>query len=349
MGAVGLARADERRESRVDSLGAGWNRGYDAYPSAQAGVAEIQRARLLSAAVGAIEEAGYGEATVARITARARVSRRTFYELFANSEECLIAVLENAIQRIEAELAQAGIAELPWRERVRQGLWVMLTFFDREPALARVCVVQSLRGSEAVLERRAEVLSRLASAIDEGRQENAREVVAPSLTAEGLVGAAHAIVYERLLKRSGEPLTGLFGELMGMIVLPYLGAAAARREQERQTPVSSDANPVIQEVAQAGHDPLEGVPMRLTYRTACALRCIAEAPGISNRLLGDRAGISDQGQASKLLARLERLGLAVNTKENGRAKGEANAWHLTSTGAQVAESIGAHFAPAEIV
>src|ERR1700691_406433 len=52
-------------------------------------VAEIQRSRLLAVAVRAIEELGYTRATVAHITRRARVSRRTFYELFANREECL--------------------------------------------------------------------------------------------------------------------------------------------------------------------------------------------------------------------------------------------------------------------
>ena len=57
-------------------------------------VAEIQRSRLLAAAVGAIEEFGYAHATVAQITSRARISRRTFDELFDNREECLIALIE---------------------------------------------------------------------------------------------------------------------------------------------------------------------------------------------------------------------------------------------------------------
>jgi AcrR family transcriptional regulator len=311
--------------------------------AAHAHVAEIQRTRLLSAAVGVIEEFGYAETTVGRITTRARVSRRTFYELFANCEECLVAVMEGALGRIGDELAEAASQELPWQQRVRNGLWAILSFCDREPALARVCVVESLRGSETVLRRRAEVLSQLVSVIDEGRHERMRGAEAPPLTAEGLVGAAHAIVYERLLKRSGEPLTGLCGQLMGMIVLPYLGAAVARREQARSTP-SPPQLPVSRaahETSHPGGDPLKGVSMRLTYRTALVLDCIARNPGISNRKVGDRAGISDQGQTSKLLARLDRLGLVVNEGE-GHAKGEANAWRLTSTGSQVAQSISTY-------
>jgi DNA-binding IclR family transcriptional regulator len=79
--------------------------------------------------------------------------------------------------------------------------------------------------------------------------------------------------------------------------------------------------------------------MRLTYRTAQVLECIAGEPGISNRVVAERAGISDQGQISKLLARLERLGLLVNCGE-GHAKGEPNAWTLTALGLEVAQRLG---------
>ncbi len=311
-------------------------------PSAQ--VAEIQRARLLAAAVRAVEELGYARTTVGHITRRARVSRRTFYEQFANREECLAAVLEDVVGMVAGELAAAELDGLPWRERVRLGLWAILSFFDREPALARVCVVQVLRGGPRVLERREEVLARLAGVVDEGRLEGARGGGCTALTAEGVVGAAFAIVHGRLLRGDRGPLTGLHGELAGMIVLPYLGVAAARREQVRPAPVStpragSSAGPA--KAREAAADPLGGVPMRLTYRTARVLEGIAEHPGASNRLVGERAGIADPGQVSKLLARLERLGLLANTGE-GHSKGEPNAWTLTAQGARVARSIRAH-------
>ena len=84
-----------------------------------------------------------------------------------------------------------------------------------------------------------------------------------------------------------------------------------------------------------------GVAMRLTYRTARVLEGIAEHPGSSNRQAGERAGISDPGQVSKLLARLERLGLLAN-HGSGHVKGEPNAWTLTAKGEMVARSIRMH-------
>ncbi len=302
-------------------------------------IAEIQRSRLLAAAVAAIDELGYADTAIADVTGRARVSRRTFYELFANREECLAAVLEDAVALVAGEIGWAGLAGLAWRERVRAGLWVILSFLDREPALARVCVVQALRGGGLVLERRGEILAGLAAVVDEGRLEGVRGGGCTAMTAEGVVGAAFAIVYARLLRGEG-PLTGLLGELMGMIVLPYRGAAAARRELERPAPavpVGAGGAPAVAGRAVAGRavgDLLDGVAMRVTYRTARVLEGVAERPGASNREVATRAGIQDPGQVSKLLARLQRLRLLANSGE-GHAKGEPNAWHLTPLGERV--------------
>ena len=298
--------------------------------------------RLLAAAVRAVDELGYADTTVADITGRARVSRRTFYELFSDREACLGAVLEDALGLIAGELAAAELDGLAWRERVRVGLFTILSLLDREPVLARVCVVQALRGGPRVLERREAVLARLASVVDEGRLLSVRAERCTPLTAEGLVGAAFSIVYARLLRGERRPLVGLLGELMGMILLPYQGAAAARREEVRPAPVplsrtARGAGGLAKSVA----DPLGGVAMRLTYRTARVLEGIAEHPGSSNRQAAECAGIGDAGQVSKLLARLERLGLLANSGP-GRVKGEPNAWALTAKGEMVARSIRMH-------
>ncbi len=302
---------------------------------------EIQRARLIAGAVNTIEELGYAQTTVGHITARASISRRTFYELFANREECLAAVLEDLVGQIAQELAAVDLEDLPWRERVRTGLWAILSLFDREPALARVCVVQALRGGPRVLERREEILASLAAVVDEGRLEGPRGAGCSPLTAEGLVGAAFAIVYARLLRGERSPLSGLLGELMGMIVLPYLGPAAARREHACSVPRTPRVHGAPMMAWSAAGDPLDGVRMRLTYRTARVLEGVEKYPGASNRMVAEYAGVIDPGQISKLLARLERVGLLANTGE-GHAKGEPNAWTLTTKGEQVARMIRVH-------
>jgi AcrR family transcriptional regulator len=306
----------------------------------RSGVVEIQRARLLSAAVSVLDERGYAGATVAHITRRARVSRRTFYELFEDREACLLALLRRTVEEVRGELRAAHLERLGWREQVRAGLGVVLAFLDREPALARVCVVQSARGGAAVLEYRERLLGELTAVVDEGCRSGSRGEQCSPLTAEGLVGAALTIVYARLLRREREPLAGLQGELVAMIVLPYYGAAAARREQQRPAPAAR--SDVRAGRGEAPLDPLQGLEMRMTYRTARVLEGVAEHPGASNRLVSEYAEIQDQGQVSKLLARLERLGLVLNAGAGAHLKGECNAWTLTGRGELVARSIAVH-------
>lgn len=298
-------------------------------------VEQMQRSRLLAGAVPAIDEHGYAQATVAQITRRAGVSRRTFYEIFANREECLTAVIDDVVSTIAAELHEQDLEGQTWRERIRAGLTAILAFLDREPVLARVCVVQALQAGPHVLERREAILARLAAAVDEGRLERQRGEGLTPLTAEGLVGAAFGIVHARLQRGAEQPLTPLVNELMAMIALPYLGPAAARREQERPLPR------VPRGEAQAPVDtgnPMSGLGMRFTYRTALVLEGVRLHPGASNRQVAEHADVPDPAQISRLLARLERAGLIGNSG-GGHAKGAPNAWTLTPRGEQVAHSI----------
>jgi DNA-binding MarR family transcriptional regulator len=74
------------------------------------------------------------------------------------------------------------------------------------------------------------------------------------------------------------------------------------------------------------------------------LLAIAGRPGASNRQVADASGVADQGQISKLLARLEHLGLIKNGGV-GPARGEPNVWRLTAKGKQIEHTIRRQNAP----
>jgi AcrR family transcriptional regulator/DNA-binding MarR family transcriptional regulator len=326
-------------------------------------VEDIQRARILSAMVEVAAEQGYIGAAVAPVVARAGVSRRTFYELFDGREDCFLAAFEWGVEQARQVVLEAYGSQGAWRDRVRHGLAALLAFLDAEPELARVCVIEALGAGRLVLERRAQMLEELIAALDASAP-RAREVSAERLlSTEGVIGGAFSVIHGRLLeygdaadggddgdKRRGrragtegqagarsepEPLIQLHGQLMALIALPYLGPRTAGEELTRKAPEV----PLRESIRISGESGrlLDRLDMRLTYRTVRCLLFIGGRPGSSNREIARGAGIADEGQASKLLRRLTRVGLVANTKADG--PGHPNYWVLTPHGEQVLSAV----------
>jgi AcrR family transcriptional regulator len=317
-------------------------------PLSRERVGEIQRARIVTAMTELVHERGVAPVTVAHVVGRSGISRRTFYEIFTDREQCLLAAFEYAVERAAAVVlpayaaagaeAEGGGAEGVWEERIRGGLRALLEFLDEQPAMGGLCVVDALAAERSVLERRARVVGVLVDAVHRGGIRPRGSVARPPrIVAEGAVGAVLAVIHARMLERDPKPLVGVLNQLMGMIVLPYRGPEAAESERKRRA-VRSRRRTV------AVGDPLRELDMRLTYRTVRVLVALAELGGEgshpSSREVADAAGVSDQGQISKLLWRLEHLGL-IDTAVRHHGRGEPNAWHLTAKGHEVERTIRA--------
>lgn len=298
-------------------------------------MADLQRARILAAMAEVCAERGAANVTVAHVVDRSGVSRRTFYELFEDREDCLLAALEQALACVGSYVLPAYDAHERWVDRIRAALLAALEFLDEEPYMGRLLLVETLGGGARALGRRQQALAAVVAAVDEGRLAARSSTELSRLTAEGVVGGVLSVLHGRLLEAPGTPLRGLAGQLMSMIVLPYLGASAARRELGMSVPAAPERGR-----GPAPANTLRALGMRLTYRTVRVLRSVAENPGSSNREVAANAEIHDQGQTSKLLTRLERLGLIEN-RGAGSTRGAPNAWSLTAKGQEVREAIGA--------
>ncbi len=259
------------------------------------------------------------------------MSRKTFYDLFHDREDCFVAAYEQAFSGARATVVEAYEQKTTWREGVRAALGRLLALMDEHPGLTRMCVVHSLAGGERVQLRRERLMAQLVETVDLGRGASPLASELPRIAAEAVVGGIHAIIHRRLVHNDQNRMVDLLGPLMSMIVLPYLGPEVAC--EERRIPYGSQA-PVPGPRRQRDVDPLSGLHIRLTYRTVRVLIAVAERPEASNREIAAAAGITDQGQMSKLLSRLARLGLIKNQGE-GQAKGGANAWLLTAQGARL--------------
>ena len=296
-------------------------------------VSELQRVRLLDATFAVVSEGGYRRLTARRVSGRAGVSNKTFYDLFAGREDCFLAAFDEAIDELVAVVLPAYESGREWAARIRAGLGALLGFLDREPALCRLVFVEALGAGSRVLERRAEVQGALKHAVDQGRAGVRAGRVLPPLTAEGVVGAAFSVIHARLLEQHAEPLAELLNALMAMIVLPYRGHAAAARELARPAPITAASLNGGGAPARRLGSQSQLFDFRPTHRTQMVLAAVAERSGASNREVSDGAEVSDQGQISKLLSRLEGLGLLQNT--GGHTQGVPNAWQLTPHGEEV--------------
>jgi AcrR family transcriptional regulator len=189
----------------------------------------IQRERLLGAMLNATAELGYLETNVQDVIDRAGVSRPTFYEHFANKEDCFLSAFDSSAKRLRklVHTAADGGGDV-WRDRVRYGLQALLNFTSQEPDTARTLVVEARAASETAVRRRMELLDDFARCLGE----QARDLLPASaprtaITASGIVGGIESLLYSRLCKQEYDQLEALLPSLMYFVVLPYEGHEAA--------------------------------------------------------------------------------------------------------------------------
>jgi len=177
-------------------------------------VHEVQRGRLLDALAEVIAEEGYLDTTVHKILKRAGISRRTFYEIFTDKEDCFLVAYQEAADHVLVLAQRAcrlgGTPEM----RVETGLRAVLEFVEREPAAARMCFVEVMAAGEKARARRAKTMERLtdlaASVLDERCTSNGEAL----LRARVLTGGVHEMVYAALSRGDVDGISALAEEVV---------------------------------------------------------------------------------------------------------------------------------------
>jgi DNA-binding MarR family transcriptional regulator len=282
------------------------------------------------AAAEALRKLPLDELALAKANGRATLAQDTLAANREASEACQLEAFELTLALVSEQASVAFQAQEGWLDGVRAGLTALLEFFDEEPQLAGYLVVHSAQAGDAVLERRAEVLGRIAQLLDDERAP--ARTYPPPLSAQAVASGVLGVLQERLARRSSSPLVELAGELMSFTVLPFLGVRAARRELEgaRDGAASQDHD--------AGLAVVKDSTGRLSPRTVSVLIVIGTEPGLNSKQVAARAGVKDEGHCSRLLARLERLGLIENARDPG-TRFAPKAWRLTAAGEKLEVSL----------
>jgi AcrR family transcriptional regulator len=292
-------------------------------------------------------ERGYAGASVTGVLARAKVSRVVFYERFAGLEAALVAVIDDTLEAMAGLVGQAFEEEESRQDGLRSALAEVLAFLDSRPALARVCIIEALGAGQLVLARRERNIGALGALITQHIDVERRE--SATLAAEAVMASVVGIVQARLVKREPEPLIGLLGTLMALIVGTQFGARAAAPEMERgdqiaRTMLAASAESPLSRPSHSIPESDSAVPAWVrdpaAYRARSCLLYVADRPGVSNRQIAAGIGVTHQGQASTLLKRLVSDGLLV---KRSMGVGRRNIWQLTAYGDQVAGTLRASY------
>lgn len=175
------------------------------------------RQRALWAMARAVEELGYPETTVRHVLDRAGMSRRTFYELFENREECFLAAYDAALLDALGRIEEACERDDSASPHVDEPLGQLLAYLTDRPELARLLVVEPVRAGPSGLDRHERTMRELAGMVARARQGAGREHERVMLRAEAGVGAVHRIVQARIVDGRACELKSLAPELSRVI------------------------------------------------------------------------------------------------------------------------------------
>lgn len=173
-----------------------------------------QRARLIDGIAHAVGQRGYAATSVADVLTVARISRRTFYETFADKEDCFLAAYDDAVDRCDAYVSAAYAGEEPWSVRLERAVHAFLAFLAAEPDLARLGVVEVVAIGPRGLARRDATLTRFRSFVEAKRADLPASAPPSELVAEAITGGIYELVYARVARGEAERLPELREDLL---------------------------------------------------------------------------------------------------------------------------------------
>jgi AcrR family transcriptional regulator len=168
-----------------------------------------QRRRLFAAAAAVFARVGYAEATAEAIAREAGMSKATFYEHFANKEDCIVALFDAAVAVLVGGMRAQGDAhatDAP-EDRVQASVRALLGTMADHPNEAQTLLVEMVGAGPRAMARRDAALDQVARYIDEVNQADVARGAAPRLhsphDAFAIVGAVVELASRQI--RTGNP------------------------------------------------------------------------------------------------------------------------------------------------
>jgi AcrR family transcriptional regulator len=283
------------------------------------------RRRLIAGLAGLVAEEGLRAMTVGGICAAARMSRRTFYDVFDDLDDCLVTGIALAFDELQAAVAAVAepVCDEPWEARAVRIVTALVAAFEGNGSLSHLCLIDEGSGGPAGHAIRRDALTRLAAALAD--QAPLEDAALRHATARGAVVA----VLELADARGGES-DAVVPSAVYVALAPFSGRSVAGHWSRCVASVIAAAPP---------RPPAEPAPWwryapNVTELSRRTLLHLEASPGASNVAVARAIGVAHDSQISRHLARLEREGVVERRRE-----GRANVWRLTARGQELARRV----------
>jgi AcrR family transcriptional regulator len=169
---------------------------------------------MMAAIIDLVAADGYAATTVGDVIARAGVSRKTFYEHFADKQACFLAAFDEAVGDIAVGVITAVESQKHRDRRILDGYQALCDALAARPAFARIYLIRAAEAGEAVHRRRSQIraanISNLRTMTAAGRKRHPD--LPPELSepaAQAIVGAVETILAAHIERHGAETLGGL--------------------------------------------------------------------------------------------------------------------------------------------
>jgi AcrR family transcriptional regulator len=165
---------------------------------------------LFEAAAQVFARGGYADASAEAISREAGMSKATFYEHFANKEECILALFDEAATEVVLAMGRAAgdrDQATSYEDWVKRTMRAFLDTLVEYPAESQTLLVQIIGAGPRATERRDAILDAFAATIHRDNQRMAPRFGAPTFAdpadAFTVVGGIIEVVSRQL--RTGRP------------------------------------------------------------------------------------------------------------------------------------------------
>jgi AcrR family transcriptional regulator len=242
-------------------------------------VAANQRRRMYGAMIEAVAASGYGRTSVKQVVTLAGVSRRAFYEQFANKQECFLATLDLIASRAMDDIAAAyRAAEGTLEQRLCAALRTFAEVVQGDPKGARLMLVDAPSAGPAGWERLTETLSVFEKRLAASFTHAPGGAPLPEPVARAIVGGLRRATFIRLVEERTDEMPGLVGSMLSWTLV--FGTAGPSPLGVRLSRVPSEAR--------LGHED----DRARVLRSALELAALEGYGNLTPMRIADEAGVS---------------------------------------------------------